>query len=250
VSADQRDPERFPRSLAYQAQPDLVKVSAAALALSYCHVHTFEHVPDGCLRNPMAYLSTFTRRQAEEAGWHLFEKTMIPAMVGGPRFTPLPPGLEFRDDGGLRMHLANDCLAESVKRTTRCLDQPWDAFRELDRAGIDISPPPAAWLAPDDLDDVAWLEDAVLRLACGQHPGEAARQAHDKHLGRPRRKRLPADPDWLRGQVERTLTLVWFALLHARLGEGRGQLWLAGPLVDQLGEDRRPTWSYPTTEGR
>jgi hypothetical protein len=229
-----RDPAAFPRSVGYRGQVGMVKVSAAALALAYSHLHIFEQ-PAG-----------LTRRQTEEAGWHLFERVLTPAMAGGARFTPLPPGLAFTDSGGLRMHLANDCLAESVRRTTRALRMSWQEFAAEDRRSVDVTPAPAAWLHARDLAAVLWLEDAVRMFASGSEALQAARSAYDRHLGKPRQRRRPVEQAWLDERVQVTLDRLWYALLHARQGEGRGPLWLRGPLVD---ETRRPAWAYPTEGG-
>jgi hypothetical protein len=248
VSADQRPAEAFPRSLAYREQAS-VKVSAAALALGYAHLHSIEQV--AALDSVGMAWDAFQRRRllAEEAGWLLYEKTLLPAMVGGPRFVPLPPGLEFADDGGTRMHLATDCMAESVRRTVQVLTMPWDGYLAAVRASFDrvAGPPPAAWLHPDDLQALLWLEDSARMMASGQPALQAARIAQDRAQGRPRRKRQPVGREWLLGQVNNTLIACWFSLLHARTRAGEGDYWLRGRIVR---EDARPVWSCDTPEER
>jgi hypothetical protein len=246
---DQRDPQAFPRSSAYRAQPGMVKVSAAALALAYCHIHTFEHLDRDAPKGPTA-LGQRERWRAEEAGWWLFEKTLVPAMVGGCPMVPLPPGLVFTDrPGGTRMHLATDCLAESVKRTVQVLEVGWEEFLAFCRSAVIERPAtaPAAWIHPDELATVLWLEDAVRRFAAGCQPYQAARGAWDRARHRPRRRRQPVDPGWLAGEVDTALTALWFVLLHSRIGGEGGPLWLHGPLVDETG---RPIWEYPTESER
>jgi hypothetical protein len=223
---DQRDPEAFPRSTAYRAQAS-VKVSAAALLLAYGHLHVLElrceHIP------PIA---------SERGGYLLYRHRLVPAAT--QRLWPSPPGVVITRNGVFE--LLDSCLADSVQRVRAALQTPWDHIPWA----MDFRDPPAAWMHPDDLATVDWLEETLRRLSTGGGPLlQAARGAHDQALHKPRRKRAPVELGWLYEQVTTTLDRVWFALLHARLRDSEGALWLH----QLLDEAKRPVWSFDQQRG-
>jgi hypothetical protein len=223
---DQRDPDLFPRSTAYREQATS-KVSAAALLLAYGHLHVLELRIQGI--PPIA---------SERGGYLLYHHVLVAAAT--QRLWPSPPGVVITRNGAFE--LLDSCLADSVQRVRQALQTPWDHIPW----NMDFHSPPAAWITPDDLAAIDWLEETLRRISTGGGPLlQAARGAHDQALHKPRRKRAPVDPGWLQEQITATLDRVWFALLHARLGQGEGALWLH----QLLDEAKRPVWSFDQQRG-
>jgi hypothetical protein len=218
----ERDPVLFPNASRYRAAATR-KTGANALLLCYCHVAILE-------------LAAQDHRPATAAAaaYRLYREVLLPA--ASLRLYPVPPGIVVTDHGVFQRH--ESCLGDSAERVRRALTMSFDQFRQA-AGGFDRNPP-AAWMRPEELAQLGWLEEVVRRVAHGGELLSSARAAHDQHLGKPRQHRAPVAPDWLAGQVLWAQSATWYALLCAREQQGDGPLWLHGPLAT---ESARPVWS-------
>jgi hypothetical protein len=217
----QRPRDTYPLSYAYVEQPACRQIAAGALLLAYTQVHILELLCEGA-----------TRGAAIRGAFLLWNRLAPPSRQ---RPDPIPPGQFTR----------TNCLAESAARSAEVLELDWRTFK---LGTSDHTGPPVTRLHPDDRATLLWLLETVRRVAYGGALLEAARGAYDAHLGKPRQRRQPVAREWLHGEIARTLSHVWWALLHAKLTEGSaraGTLWL----YQHTDEDQRPGWSLDQQEG-
>ncbi len=119
------------------------------------------------------------------------------------------------------------CLTQSLEAEIAVLDMTWPAYvREFGLA-------PRATISADTLASLRWMTDMLLIMATGGGDLlQAGRIAHDRALGRPRRKRKPADPHWLAGAISGTLDATWSGILDAQqwsLQDGWQPFWRHEP---------------------
>jgi hypothetical protein len=68
----------------------------------------------------------------------------------------------------------------------------------------------AVFCPPEDADRLAWMLEMMRRFATGAGTlPECARGAVDQAAGRPRRRRGPADPEWLAAEIAGALDGAW-----------------------------------------
>jgi hypothetical protein len=204
----------YARSLGYVMQAGCIQVPADAVVTQYAYVHLVELIASGA-----------RPREANRCGYLLLHQTLAP-------LTGSPPGEPPRA-------ATVKCVAERVTVAGALLERilgeppeppPHPAFR------------PWAHMLKADVDALLWMHETVRRAELGTPLLEAARGAHDQHLGRPRRKRAPVEREWLLEQVDTVLWRAWWSLLHARYA---GKLWLQADRLEAAGldEDHRPIWS-------
>jgi hypothetical protein len=205
----------YARSLGYVMQAGCIKVPADAVITQYAYVHLLELIAGGA--RPL---------KANTAGYRLLHEVLAPLTGSQPGEPPRAATVK--------------CVAQKVSLADlmleRILGEPLDA----------PEPPhpslrPWAHMLKADVDALLWLGECVRRTQLGTSLLEAARGAHDRHLGRPRRRRAPVEREWLLEQVDTVLWRAWWSLLHARHA---GKLWLLADRLEAAGldEDHRPTW--------
>jgi hypothetical protein len=181
-----------------------ISIDASALLTTYADVHVLELVIGGA-----------SRVQANQAGYVLLHFDLAP-------LTGSPPGEPPRA-------ATVKCVAERSAVIAGWLGQTLGA-----------KPPPPPALVPSTIIDrgilaaLLWQAETVRRLELGTPLLEAARGAHDAHLGKPRRRRAPVERSWLAQQVNLALWEAWRALLYSRYA---GRPWLEADRLAAAGMD-------------
>jgi len=214
----------YARSVAYVMQAGVLPMPADALLFQYGHIHLVE-----------LFLQGVPPSRANGAGYLLVHQSMAP-LTGTP--PGQPPRAATVKCVAERVSLAGGMVSEILGRPI--LGRP--------------APPPPRSLRPwadmlsADMETMLWLSEAVRRHELGTPLLEAARGAHDQHLGKPRQRRQPVERSWLADQVQAVLTVAWWALLHARF---QGKLWLLPDRLEAAGldEDHRPVCTADQLEG-
>ncbi len=99
-----------------------------------------------------------------------------------------------------------NCLSASAAGVRDAFGLPWETFTAR------YGPRPGASLGGAEITRLIWLLDTVHRVAEGVPLLDAAREAHDASLGRPRRRRKPAEGWWLAVQLDAAQDGIWWAL--------------------------------------
>jgi hypothetical protein len=136
------------------------------------------------------------KADASEAGYRLFGTIVRHAT--GQRLT-MP---------GRTVSTPTTCLADSAASVRDALALPWEAF--VTQALFC----PSVVLDEDTITVLIWISDAVTRVANGVSALDAASQAHAAIMGKPRRRRKPAQRDWLTGQITRAQHAAWTAMVE------------------------------------
>lgn len=115
------------------------------------------------------------------------------------------------------------CFVTAVAEDKRLLATPW---ADLTRSRGIV---PRARIHAEHLAALRWQVDMMRLMATGAGTLlHSARVAHDRANHKPARRREPADPAWLAGQLGTSLTAAWDAIRNADDGHGQ-PFWIICP---------------------
>jgi hypothetical protein len=198
------------------------EVGASVLLNTYFHVHVGELILGGAdpreANEACCDLYHFGALQSylsnlDDSRWYMQKA----ARVVSPDDSPDPDGpLVLIPDTGPHQRWTTRCLTAALRRDQRLLATSWSALQAAH------GPVPRARIGAEHIEQLLWQLEAMHILATGGGSLlAAARTAHDHARARPRRRRKPADPGWLAGQLDESLTAAWDALSAADDGHGR-----------------------------
>jgi hypothetical protein len=161
------------------------RVCAVAVILVYAQAEMVRLIAEGV-----------PKADASAAGFRLFAAIARDAtgeIIVNPRRTVATP---------------TGCLERGAAYARDAFAMAWEVW--IQEHGIFY---PSVVLPQDVLDDLTWLTDTVTRVAHGVPVLDAAIQARAAILGKPRRRRKPADPAWLTAQITAAQRVSWNAMV-------------------------------------
>jgi hypothetical protein len=137
------------------------------------------------------------KADASEAGYRLFG-TIVRAATGQRLTMP-----------SRTVTAPTRCLTDSAAAIRDALAMNWETFVQQHGPFN-----PSVVLDEETITTLIWLTDAVVRVANGVDVLDAAVQARAAVAGKPRRKRKPAQRDWLAGQITGAQHAAWTAMIE------------------------------------